>query len=110
MAKRAAESKSPPQAEDKFVELMLVAADFVKNCGGLAAAKKALADAGQFIQQAGGVANAGLVEAAASGVLSLLGLPSAEHAATQTASQTSFKQFIGCDRSTTHLDGLCDGG
>jgi hypothetical protein len=59
MAKRAAEPKSPPQAEDRFVELMLVAADFVKNCGGLAAAKKSLADAGQFIQQAGGVANAG---------------------------------------------------
>ncbi len=60
MAKRAAaESKpAPSQAEDRFVELMLVAADFVKNCGGLSEAKKALADAGQFIRQAGGVANA----------------------------------------------------
>ena len=59
MAKRAAEPKTAaPQPEDKFVELMLVAADFVKNCGGLTEAKKALADAGQFIQQAGGVANA----------------------------------------------------
>jgi hypothetical protein len=59
MAKRAAAPQpTPPKAEDRFVELMLVAADFVKNCGGLEQAKKALADAGQFIQQAGGVANA----------------------------------------------------
>lgn len=59
MAKRAAESKnSAPPAEDRFVELMLVAADFVKNCGSLAEAKKALADAGSFIQHAGGTANA----------------------------------------------------
>jgi len=60
MAKRAvAESKSSaPPAEDRFVALMLVAADFVKNCGGLSEAKKALADAGAFIQHAGGPANA----------------------------------------------------
>ena len=59
MAKRASEPKSPaPQPEDKFVELMLVAADFVKSCGGLDAARKALADAGQFIKQAGGVPSA----------------------------------------------------
>ena len=63
MAKRAAEPKpaakpASPQAEDRFVELMLVAADFVKSCGGLSEAKKALADAGQFIKQAGGVPNA----------------------------------------------------
>lgn len=59
MAKRAAEPKpASPPAEDRFVELMLVAADFVKCCGGLAEAKKALADAGQFIHQAGGVASA----------------------------------------------------
>jgi hypothetical protein len=59
MAKRAAESKtSVPPAEDRFVELMLVAADFVKICGSLAEAKKALADAGSFIQHAGGTANA----------------------------------------------------
>jgi hypothetical protein len=37
---------------------MLVAADFVKSCGGLEQAKKALADAGQFIQRAGSVASA----------------------------------------------------
>ena len=37
---------------------MLVAADFVKNCGGLEQAKKSLADAGHFIEQAKGVANA----------------------------------------------------
>lgn len=63
MAKRAAETKpaakpAGPQAEDRFVELMLVAADFVKSCGGLSEAKKSLADAGQFIKQAGGVPNA----------------------------------------------------
>ena len=59
MAKRFAEPKpSAPQPEDKFVALMLVAADFVKDCGGLEQAKKALADAGQFIQHAGGVTNA----------------------------------------------------
>ena len=60
MAKRmAAESRtSPTQAEDRFVELMLVAADFVKSCGGLEPARKALADAGQFIERAGGVPNA----------------------------------------------------
>ena len=59
MAKRAAE-KSPaaPPAEERFVELMLIAADFVKSCGGLEQARKSLADAGQFIQRAGGVANA----------------------------------------------------
>lgn len=60
MAKRAAgESKSNSgDAEDRFVELMLVAADFVKSCGGLEPARKALADAGQFIERAGGVASA----------------------------------------------------
>jgi len=59
MAKRAAEPKpAAPQAEDRFVELMLVAADFVKSCGSLNTAKKSLADAGQFIKHAGGVANA----------------------------------------------------
>ena len=59
MAKRAA---APPpasaSAEERFVELMLVAADFVKNCGGLEQAKKSLADAGQFIDRAKGVSNA----------------------------------------------------
>ena len=59
MAKRAPEPKpAASQPEDKFVELMLVAADFVQSCGGLAQAKKAVADAGQFIKHAGGVANA----------------------------------------------------
>jgi hypothetical protein len=60
MAKRAAapQPAPTPKAEDRFVELMLVAADFVKSCGGLEQAKKALADAGQFIQRAGGVASA----------------------------------------------------
>ena len=62
MAKRAATAESKPAAvrpEDSFVELMLVAADFVQSCGGLEAAKKSLADAGQFIERAGSTANAG---------------------------------------------------
>ena len=59
MAKRAPESKPASQPpEEKFVELMLVAADFVKNCGSLEQAKKALGDAGDFIKHAGSVANA----------------------------------------------------
>ena len=60
MAKRAAadqKSNSAP-AEERFVELMLVAADFVKSCGGLEQARKSLVDAGQFIERAGGVSNA----------------------------------------------------
>ena len=59
MAKRTAEPKpAAPQPEDKFVELMLIAAEFSKSCGGLDQAKKALTDAGQFIDRAGSVANA----------------------------------------------------
>lgn len=62
MAKRLAEAKAAPVAvpkpEDRFVELMLVAADFVKNTGGLEPAKKSLAEAGDFIGKAGGVENA----------------------------------------------------
>jgi len=59
MAKRTTESKpANSQPEDKFVELMLVAADFVQSCGGLSQAKKAVAEAGQFIKQAGGIPNA----------------------------------------------------
>jgi hypothetical protein len=59
MAKRAAVTQANSAgAEERFVELMLVAADFVRNCGGMEQAKKSLADAGQFIERAGGVANA----------------------------------------------------
>ena len=60
MAKRATAEIKPVSvaSEEKFVELMLVAADFVKNCGNLEQAKKGLADAGNFIRQAGSVANA----------------------------------------------------
>jgi hypothetical protein len=59
MAKRAAVSQpNSSGAEERFVELMLVAADFVRNCGGMEQAKKSLADAGQFIERAKGVANA----------------------------------------------------
>lgn len=63
MAKKLAEPRTAaapatPKPEERFVELMLVAADFVKNCGGLEPAKKSLADAGQFISSAGSVDNA----------------------------------------------------
>ena len=59
MAKRAAEPKpTAPQPEDRFVELMLLAAEFAKSAGGLEQAKKSLAETGQFIKSAGGVANA----------------------------------------------------
>jgi len=59
MAKRVATPQpAAAQAEERFVELMLVAADFVKNSGGLEQAKKCLADAGQFIERAKGVSNA----------------------------------------------------
>jgi|GEM_PF-2233152 len=62
MAKKLAEPKpaapAPPKPEERFVELMLVAADFVQSCGGLEPAKKALADAGKFVESAGGVGNA----------------------------------------------------
>jgi len=58
MAKRAAALPDSNHAEERFVELMLVAADFVKNSGGLEQAKKSLADAGQFIERAKGVGNA----------------------------------------------------
>jgi len=59
MAKKAAEPKSPAaKSEESFVELMLVAADFVKSSGGMAQAKKSLEAAGQFIQRAGSTAGA----------------------------------------------------
>jgi hypothetical protein len=59
MAKRAAEPKpAVPQAEDRFVELMLLAAEFVRSAGGLEQAKKNLAESGQFIKAAGGVPSA----------------------------------------------------
>ena len=60
MAKRTVVSKesAPKPNEDKFIELMLVAADFVRNSGGMDQAKKGLTDAGQFIQRAGSLENA----------------------------------------------------
>ena len=59
MAKRVVEAKpAVSKPEDSFVELMLVAADFVKNCGGLEHARKALTDAGRFVDHAGSVNNA----------------------------------------------------
>lgn len=55
MAKKAAATKpaAAPQPESAFVDLMLVAADFVQRCGGLDQAKKALNDASEFIRHAG---------------------------------------------------------
>jgi len=59
MAKRTADSKpAASPSEDKFIALMLIAADFVRNSGGMEKAKKGLADAGQFIERAGSLANA----------------------------------------------------
>jgi hypothetical protein len=54
MAKRAAAPQAPqPKAEDRFVELMLVAADFVKNCGAWNRPKKPwLTPANSFIKPA----------------------------------------------------------
>jgi hypothetical protein len=59
MAKKAAEPKpAASQPEDRFVELMLLAAEFVKCCGSLEQAKRSLAETGLFIKTAGGIANA----------------------------------------------------
>ena len=65
MAKRAAAAENSvavhvtkDKPEDAFVELMLAAADFVKSCGSLDQAKKALTDAGHLIQRAGSVSQA----------------------------------------------------
>lgn len=53
-----AEKSSESKPEDSFVNLMMVAAEFVRTRGGVDAAKQALEDAGRFIQHAGGVAQA----------------------------------------------------
>jgi hypothetical protein len=59
MAKKPVETKpAPAQPEAAFVELMLVAADYVKSCGSVEHAKKALEDAGHFIERAGSTASA----------------------------------------------------
>ncbi len=56
MSKSKPAVKPVPQApEHSFVELMMVAADFVQSRGGIEAAKLALADSGKFIQHAGSV-------------------------------------------------------
>lgn len=56
--KQPAEKPADNKPENAFVDLMLVAADFVKSSGGMANAKKALAEAGDFIHKAGGAARA----------------------------------------------------
>lgn len=80
MAKRTASESKPSatQAEDRFVELMLVAADFVKSSGGLEQARKALSEAGQFIDRAGGVANAEKALGVLDNLRDKIGAPSAE--------------------------------
>ena len=59
MAKKTAEPKPPAlKSEESFVELMLVAADFVKSSGGMQQAKDPLEAAGRFIERAGSVGGA----------------------------------------------------
>jgi triphosphoribosyl-dephospho-CoA synthetase len=59
MAKQARVEKAPEaKPEDSFVNLMMVAAEFVSSRGGIEAAKEALQDAGRFIDQAGSVSKA----------------------------------------------------
>jgi hypothetical protein len=59
MAKSKPAAKPVQQApEQNFVDLMMVAADFVQSRGGIEAAKLALADSGKFIQHAGSAAAA----------------------------------------------------
>lgn len=55
---RAAEKVVESKPEDSFVNLMMVAAEFVSSRGGIDGAKQALADAGRFIEHAGGVPQA----------------------------------------------------
>jgi len=57
MAKKAAKPAAS-QPDSAFVDLMLVAADFVHKCGGLEHAKKALSDASEFMAKAGNAASA----------------------------------------------------
>lgn len=58
MAKRSANAKPAAKSEDAFVDLMLVAADYVRSSGGMSQAKKALDDTSQFIARAGNASNA----------------------------------------------------
>lgn len=53
-----AEKPVETKPEDSFVNLMMVAAEFVSSRGGIEAAKTALQDAGRFIDQAGSVSKA----------------------------------------------------
>jgi hypothetical protein len=52
------EKTTRTQPEENFVNLMMVAAEFVSSRGGLDAARQALTDSGRFIEQAGGVSQA----------------------------------------------------
>jgi len=60
MAKKAAAASAPaPKAEDTFVDLMLLAADYAKASGGIEAARKSLVDTAAFIDKAGSAEKAG---------------------------------------------------
>ena len=55
---RAEKTVEPQKSEESFVNLMMVAAEFVSSRGGIEAAKQALQDTGRFIEQAGSVSQA----------------------------------------------------
>ncbi len=50
-----AQKPAAPKPEESFVNLMMVAAEFVSSRGGIEAAKLALQDTGRFIDHAGSV-------------------------------------------------------
>ena len=59
MAKQArVEKATESKPEENFVNLMMVAAEFVSSRGGIESAKQALQDTGKFIEQAGSVSKA----------------------------------------------------
>ena len=57
-AEKTSEKSAQSKPEEGFVNLMMVAAEFVSARGGIDAAKKALEDTGKFIEQAGSVSKA----------------------------------------------------
>jgi hypothetical protein len=56
--KPAAAKSTASKSEESFVNLMMVAAEFAQNRGGIESAKRALEDTGRFIDQAGSVSQA----------------------------------------------------
>jgi hypothetical protein len=53
-----AKAEKSASTEDNFIGLMMVAAEFAKQFGGIDQAKKALEETGKFIEKAGSVASA----------------------------------------------------